>query len=104
MVMGERSTPGRVRGASRRDFRYQTNEPAHNPRAHGGPPTVAPFRAWRGSATPRRPRILGRLFSATPPARAPSTNARGLVLLLAERVGFEPTVPFPVHTISSRAS
>ncbi len=30
------------------------------------------------------------------------SNARELGLL-AERVGFEPTVPFPVHTISSRA-
>ncbi len=38
-----------------------------------------------------------------PPARGSIlTNARDLVSL-AERVGFEPTVPFPVHTISSRA-
>src|SRR5512141_3470520 len=35
------------------------HEPAHNPRAHGEPPTVAPFRAWRGSMTPTSPEDSG---------------------------------------------
>ena len=35
------------------------NEPAHNPRAHGRPPTVAPFRAWRGLEIPTSPEDSG---------------------------------------------
>src|SRR5512141_998491 len=45
------------------------HEPAHNPRAHGRPPTVAPFRAWRGSAIPTSPEDSG-------PAPSPRTGGR----------------------------
>ena len=34
-------------------------KPAHNPRAHGGLPTVAPFRAWRGLVAPTSPEDSG---------------------------------------------
>src|SRR5512147_531289 len=68
------------------------HEPAHNPRAHGEPPTVAPFRAWRGSMTPTSPEDSG-------PAQTGLHHLHntGCCSILAERVGFEPTVPFPVH-------
>src|SRR5690349_4428923 len=90
-------------------------------------PTVAPFRAWRGSATSRRPepyrsndcdldlstycggergiRTLG-TFRYT---RFPIVLLRPLGHLsqrtggLAEREGFEPPVPLRVHLISNQA-
>ena len=73
-----------------------TGEPAHNPRAHGRPPTVAPFRAWRGSEVPTSPE------DSEP---APWVGTFGVPSpCVAERVGFEPTVHLlGRHTISSRA-
>src|SRR6266536_2450083 len=45
--------------AGRGRVSLRKNEPAHNPRAHGRPPTVAPFRAWRGSEIPTSPEDSG---------------------------------------------
>src|SRR5207249_12250263 len=47
--------------------------------------TVAPFRAWRG--------YQDRMARGSSPANAQ----------LAERVGFEPTLEFPLNTLSKRA-
>ncbi len=62
MAVGERDqlpalAPERKRRSARR--RAAKRKPAHNPRAHGGPPTVAPFRAWRGSKIPTSPEDSG---------------------------------------------
>src|SRR6516162_3446915 len=55
----------------------------------GLPNTVASFRTWRG-------------FQA-PIAQPPKACATGGRSRLAERVGFEPTVELPPHTLSKRA-
>src|SRR5512137_3105068 len=101
-------------------------EPAHNPRAHGGQPTVAPFRAWRGSTAPTSPEdsgpapcrlaervgfeptvhlLGGQTISSRSPsaARSPLQFDASSRRNLAESVGFEPTVRLPVHLISSQA-
>ena len=58
-------------------------------RLPNAPPTVATFRSWRSSAAARS-------AVPTPVRRAPPVP-------VAERVGFEPTVPVRVHTLSKRA-
>ncbi len=89
--------------------------------------TVAPFRAWRGSrpAVPasgdhpgRQPEVSrrGDVLPRVPPApanQAPAgpdegdSSERSAAAIacgeLAERVGFEPTKPFQVYTLSKRA-
>ncbi len=81
---GERSAPLLLTRKLRSRPTIPGRTEGHLPLLPSGPGGVR----W----SPRRPRILGRLRRPVSPAR-----------WLAERVGFEPTVPFPVHTISSRA-
>ena len=63
------------------------------PAAHPRVTTVAPFPAWRGSQP----------TDCTGSGACQSTSMSKFDSL-AERVGFEPTVRFPVHSISSAAS
>ena len=46
---------------------------------------------------------LGRFFAPTPNTKAPESLTQGLFILMAERVGFEPTYGLTHNSISSRA-
>src|SRR5919106_6989034 len=65
--------------------------------------------AWRAIPTCRKSGLVKRLrdqgvgTELTEDLLSMSSRVFSIIYMLAERVGFEPTVEFPLHTLSKRA-